>query len=184
MRNAVIFHGTSATPDANWFSWLKQELEQDGYEVWLPQLPNWSAPSTQIFFKMVAEQNFNFNEETILIGHSSGAVAIMHLLPKLGLPIKAAYLVSPFYTNLGWPALKNLFDRPFNFEAISQKAEQIFILHSDDDPYVALDQAQFISEHTGADLTILPGQGHFNTEKSQQYTEFPVLLAKIRQTAQ
>ena len=41
MKQALILHGTDATPVNNWFTWLNEQLEQDGYKVWLPQLPDY-----------------------------------------------------------------------------------------------------------------------------------------------
>lgn len=45
MKTAIILHGTLGSPDSNWFQWLKNELEQRGLTVWLPQLPQAEQPS-------------------------------------------------------------------------------------------------------------------------------------------
>ena len=37
--NIFILHGTEGHPGENWFPWLKQELEQKGYNVIVPQFP-------------------------------------------------------------------------------------------------------------------------------------------------
>lgn len=184
MRNAVIFHGTDAGPDSNWFGWLKDELEILGYEVWLPQLPNWGAPNTKMMFQEVAKSNFFFNEETILIGHSSGAVALMHLLPKLAIPVRATYLVSAFKDDLGWVNLKALFDRPIDILGVREHTDKLVFIHSNDDPYVPLDHAQYLADNTGGELIIIEGQGHFNTEKSPDFHQFPALLGKIKADAE
>ena len=89
MRNAVILHGTDGSSNSNWIPWLKDELGIIGYEVWAPDLPNAGAPNTTAYTRFIAQKNFHFNEETILIGHSSGAVAWLGLLPKLGVQVRA-----------------------------------------------------------------------------------------------
>ena len=37
--NFFIIHGIYATPEANWFPWLKKELESRGNEVIVPKFP-------------------------------------------------------------------------------------------------------------------------------------------------
>ena len=49
MKQALILHGTDATPASNWFTWLKKQLEQDDYTVWLPQPPNSDKPNTKTY---------------------------------------------------------------------------------------------------------------------------------------
>ena len=80
MKNAIIIHGNDNTPEGNWFRWLEAELQKIGYEVWLPQMPDSHLPNADRYNKLLLSHDFNFNSESILIGHSSGAVAILHLL--------------------------------------------------------------------------------------------------------
>lgn len=179
MKQALILHGTDASPAHNWFTWLKEQLEQEGYKVWLPQLPNSATPSTKTYNEfLLSSPDFKFNEETILIGHSSGAVEILSLLQHLpdDVKVEAAYLVSAFKDDLGWESLSGLFEEPFDFAKIKAKADKFVFLHSDNDPYVPFEHAQYLSEQVGGELIIKTGQGHFNTELSESYKEFPLLL--------
>lgn len=182
MKRALILHGTDASPAHNWFTWLKEQLEQEGYAVWLPQLPNSATPNTKTYNAfLLSNPDFVFDDETILVGHSSGAVEIFSLLQHLpeDVRIKAAYLVSAFKDDLGWDSLIGLFEEPFDFEKIKTKAGKFVFLHSDNDPYVPLEQAQYLSEQVGGELIVKTGQGHFNTELSESYRALPGLLAEI-----
>ena len=182
MKQALILHGTAASPEANWFRWLERSLIQNGYTVWLPQLPHAEAPNTDTYNTFIFTQSdFKINHETILIGHSSGAVEILSLLQHLpaNLMVSDVYLVSAFKNNLDWPALDGLFNEPYDYDAIRKKATSITLIHSDNDPYVPLDHAQFLADKLSANLRLLPGQGHFNTEQSADYREFPKLLELI-----
>jgi uncharacterized protein len=181
MRNAIILHGTDASPSSNWFPWLKSELSIIGYDVWVPELPNWSAPNRANFMRVIAAKNFLFNEETIIVGHSSGAVAALHLLPLTGSTIRAAFFVSAFKDTLGWPSLNGLFDREFDFAAIKQAANERIFYYSDDDPYVTPDHAEFLASATEGELVPMRGMGHFNVEKSPDFVEFHALLGRIKQ---
>jgi predicted alpha/beta hydrolase family esterase len=88
MKNALILHGTSANPHANWFDWLAGQLEANGYEVWAPQLPNADKPDMTAYRQFIFDSNFDFNDETLLVGHSSGAVAVLSVLEALPLSTK------------------------------------------------------------------------------------------------
>lgn len=178
MKNAIILHGTDNTPEGNWFRWLEKQLQERDYEVWLPQLPDAAQPNAEKYNRLLLNHGFDFNDETILIGHSSGAVAILNLLQELpeSVKIKAAFLVGVFKGPLGISARSELFPKPFDFSKIKSHCEKFVFIHSDNDPYCPLSDAEFLSEKLDGELVIEPGQGHFNLETGPQYKQFPLLL--------
>ena len=179
MTKYLILHGTDATPDSNWFMWLKGKLIGQGSEVWLPQLPNSDKPDPANYTPyLLANKDFVFDNDTVIIGHSSGSVEALHLIQNLpkGVTIKAAVLVSAFKDDLGWDSLTNLFTEPFDFESIKAHCGKFLFLHSDDDPHCPIEHADYLAEQTGGDVIEFQGQGHFNTDLSPEYKQFPELL--------
>jgi uncharacterized protein len=181
MKNAIILHGTANTPEGNWFRWLEKELKTRGYDVWLPLLPDAELPNAGKYNELLLNHGFNFNEETILIGHSSGAVSILNLLQELPkkVKIKASFLVGAFKGRLGVTARDELFPKPFDLKKIKSRCGKFIFIQSDNDPYCPLEDAKFLSEKLEGELIIKSGQGHFNLEAGPQYTEFPLLLELI-----
>lgn len=182
MKTAIILHGTLGSPDGNWFKWLKDELERRGLTVWLPQLPHAEQPSLMEWQQFVQEHcPFSINEETLIIGHSSGAILALVLAQSAIKKIGAVVDVSVFHDNsLEWQPNSRLFDVEFDWFAMRQGVNELLFIHSDNDPYVPLDQAQYVAEKTSTEMIIIPGQGHFNLEQSSKYKQFPRLLEIIK----
>ncbi len=167
MKNALILHGTGADSSSNWFPWLKKELEKRGYKVWVPDLPNAEKPDIERYNNFLfANKDWGFNSESIIIGHSSGAVEILGLLEAFpeDLIVKKCFLVGSFMNDLGWEALADLFIKPFNFEKIKKHAKEFIFIHSDNDPYCPLEHARYLSEKVDGKLIIKEGEGHFSGE--------------------
>jgi predicted alpha/beta hydrolase family esterase len=181
MKNAIILHGTGNTPEGNWFRWLEKQLQERGYEVWLPHLPDAEVPNAEKYNKLLLNHGFDFNKETILVGHSSGSVAILNLLQELpdAAKIRASFLVGAFKGPLGRDTRSELFPKPFDFEKIKSRCGKFVFIHSDNDPYCPLEDAEFLSEKLGGELVVEKGQGHFNLETGPQYKQFPLLLELI-----
>lgn len=184
MKNALILHGTKNTPNSNWQPWLKNELENLGYSVWIPQLPESDKPNIDKYNELLLNSEFNYNSQTILIGHSSGAVAILGLLQSLpeNTIVNSCYLIGSFKNNsfLNWDALDGLFLKPFDFESIKSKSKKFIFIHSDNDPYCPLEHAEFLNNQLNGQLIILPGQKHFSINTTgEKYKEFPELLELI-----
>src|SRR5579872_3230075 len=137
MKNAIILHSTSNSVDDNWYPWLKEELLKKGYKVWVPSLPDSNKPNIEKYNNFIFPQ-WEFDSDSVLIGHSSGAVAILGILENLpeGVAIDRAILVAGFKDNedLKWASLKELFERPFQWEKIRTHCKKFIILHSDNDP--------------------------------------------------
>lgn len=181
MKNALILHGTNGNSKENWFPWLEQELIKKGYEVWTPDLPHAEKPNLETYGAFIFK-NFTFTRSSVIIGHSSGAVAILGILQALpeDIVVDAAILVAGFTDNLSWDALDELFLRPFDWEKIKKHARKIVLIHSDNDPYVALRHGEKLKSHLGAELVIMPGQFHFSVSSAgPTYKTFPQLLTYL-----
>lgn len=183
MKHAIILHGTLGSPDGNWFQWLKAQLEAKGLQVWLPVLPHAEQPSLKEWAEFIyASCPFEINQETLIVGHSSGAILALILAQQNKQPIGGIVCVSVFHDNsLQWKPNNRLFDIEFDWQAIQNNAKKLLFIHSDNDPYVPLEQAQYVADNCDAELITIPGQGHFNLEQSEGYKEFPQLLDILRQ---
>lgn len=144
-------------------------------------MPDSHLPNADKYKKLLLNHGFNFNSETILIGHSSGAVAILHLLQELqeGIKVNAAFMVGAFKGEEGVTSRREFFPKPFDFEEIKSHCKKFVFIHSDNDPYCPLGDAEFLSEKLDGELVVEKGQGHFNLEAGPQYKEFPLLLRLI-----
>ncbi len=172
-----ILHGYRANPEANWFPWLAKQLKDLGHEVTVPEFP---TPATFSDWQKVLTSE-TFDEKTVLIGHSLGGTYSLRLLENSPL-IHAAILVAPPIRKLGMEELDHhnasFYDHEFVWDAIHNNCDNIIVYHSDNDPYVPLEQAKVITEKLDAELEMIPNSGHLNADAG--FTEFPQLLDKLR----
>lgn len=186
MKNTLILHCTDGTHESNWYSWLGKQLEKKGYDVWVPDLPQAHYPNIQRYNQFIlGDSEWKFNEKSILIGHSSGAVAVLGLLQDLpeGIQIDSCYIVGSFVADKNdqdWEQMKGLFEKPFDFDLIKTKAKKFIFIHSEDDPYCPLEQAEYLAEKVDGELIIKKGQKHFSIGTyGEEYKQFPFLLDLI-----
>lgn len=184
MSNIFIIHGTEGYPEENWFPWLKWELEQKGHTVFVPQFPTPPIVPAKIaeWFDVLKNHKHYINEDTIFIGHSLGGIFTLRVLEKLTHPIRAAFFVG---TPIGVRPILN-YDRDssfsgfdFDWDTIKKNSHDFTVFHSDDDPYVGLDNGRELAKNMGVELSFIPNAGHFNTKAG--YTEFPELRDKVLQ---
>jgi uncharacterized protein len=180
--NIFIIHGTEGQPSENWFPWLKQELEAKGCNVIVPQFPSPPIIAAKVseWFDVLKDYEQFINEDTIFIGHSLGGIFTLRILEGLDDPVKAAVFVG---TPIGVKPIL-YYDRDnsfsgfdFNWPAIKSKASNITVYHSDDDPYVDLENGRQLASQLGVELSFIPNAGHFNTRAG--YTEFKALLDEL-----
>ncbi len=181
MKRAIILHGTASSSQNNWFPWLKQELETLGYEVWVPDLPDAQQPNIDTYNKFLLSSNWDFNDN-LIIGHSSGSVAILGLLQALpeNITVNTALLVGTFRGNLDRDDLKDV-DIPYDYERIKNKAKQFIVIHSDNDPYCPLEGAKWVANQLGTEIVLFPGMQHFSSHLDPKFAQFPELLDLIKQ---
>lgn len=182
MNKVLILHGTSGNSQSNWFPWLKEQLEAKGWQVWVPDLPGADHPNVKRYNEYIFQnQPWEFDEDTVIIGHSSGAVEALGLLQALpeNERVKKCILIGSFKNNLDWPNLDGLFEEPFDFAKIKTHAGEFLFIHSDNDPYCPLNHAEYLAEQVGGELKVMPGQKHFSEETDPKYTKFPEILEEL-----
>lgn len=179
-----MLHGTNANHTHNWFPWLKTELQKRGYTVWVPDLPGADRPNIERYNSFLLGSNWDFNDN-LVIGHSSGAVAILGLLSelppdtKIGTAIFAGAFTKRLSESPSWGMLRELFEKPFDFEAIKQKADKLIFVHSEDDPYCPIEQAEYLCQQLDGEFVRLNGLGHFTYGLDKRFKKFPELLEII-----
>ncbi|MFH1389025.1 MAG: alpha/beta fold hydrolase [Patescibacteria group bacterium] len=184
MKNAIILHGAGNNSQGNWFPWLGSELEKRGYKVWIPDLPNSDEPNLNDWLDTIfSNKDWQFDEDSIIIGHSAGATLVLRILERLPEreQIKKAILVAGVVELGTRPDIfkykRGLVEKPFNWKKIKQSAQGFYFVASDNDPYqCGVVQSEIMHNYLGGNLIIKKGQGHFNLEKSLEYKQFPFLL--------
>jgi predicted alpha/beta hydrolase family esterase len=120
----LILHGTKGPPDGNWFPWLKAKVENHGIFAFAPRFPTPNGQSKENWDRVL--NGFDFDGDTICIGHSCGATYLLHILERLEKPIRRAIFVSGFADNLGideYDKLNETFvSHNFDFEKICRNA--------------------------------------------------------------
>lgn len=181
----LILHGTGSDSQGNWFPWLKNELESLGHEVWTPDLPDAHRPNIQQYNELLLSSGWDFND-CVVIGHSSGAVAILGLLEALSenTKVHTAVLAGAFTKRLSespsWEMLRELFEKPFDFEAIRQKAGKFIFVHSKDDPICNIDEARELCGKVDGQIIEFDGMKHFSVKTDPRFIKFPELLEVIQ----
>ncbi len=172
----VLLHGFGSNSKSNFFPWLKKELENRGYKVDVPDMPNSDNPTEEEQVNYVLK-NIKFSESTILFGHSLGAVVAMKVVEKLPHNITRLVLAGGFtkakFKDIDRP-FKDKFNWDYDYEDIKKKAGFIKILSSLNDHAVPREEGKTLSRELNAELIESETQGsHFNGEKE------PIILKNI-----
>lgn len=176
---AFIFHGTAGYPEENWFPWLKAELEKRGCKTTVPQFPTPENQTLANWLKIADKYREEMAGAPILIGHSLGGTFLLRLLER-GVKAKAAFLVG---TPIGIGSVKNqksdedFTGKPFNWKMIKENCPAFFVIQSDNDLYVPIENGRELARKLGIEMIFLPNCGHFN--KAAGFTKFEFLLQKI-----
>ncbi len=186
MTNVIIIHGAYGDPEENWFPWLKQELEKSDCKVFVPKFPTPENQTLDNWLKVFEDYKQYLTEDTIVVGHSLGPAFLLSVLEKLESPIKAAFFVAGFtgaftgkYADPNFDEINRTFaEKTFDWDKIRDNCGKFFVMHSDNDPYVSIDKAYDLAKNLNTEAIIVENAGHFN--KNAGYTEFPLILEKIK----
>ena len=161
-----------------WYAWVRDELKKRGYEVFAEDMPDAHLARAIVWLPYMAEV-IGGDTNVILIGHSSGAVAILRYLENhrsLG-----AIIVGANHTDLGFveEKLSGYYQDPWEWAKIKANTQWIAQFCSTDDPYIPLSEPRYIHEQLGTDYHELEGRGHFMVPHNPINNKFPEIIDVI-----
>ena len=177
MIKVIFIHGNgggSVHSDNQWFPYLKRELEKLKVRVVARDFPD-SDLARAIYWLPFLKNTLKADKDSIIVGHSSGAVAAMRFAEKN--TILGSILVSPSYTDLGDDKEKasGYFDHPWNWEMIKNNQQWIVQFYSTDDPYIPMKESRFIRKKLNTEYYEFTNQGHFYPKY-----EFPEIITVLK----
>lgn len=190
-RKVFIVHGWDGYPEEGWLPWLKIELEQKGFEVIVPQLPQASEPRIKKWVPALAAAVGAADAQTYFIGHSMGCQTIARYLESLpeGVKIGGAVFVGGFFKRLANLEVDDIIrdvarewlSTPLDLEKAKSHLPKSVAIFSDDDPYVPLDNQDDYKEKLNSKIIIKHNIKHFSG--SAGTLKFPAALDALLEIA-
>ncbi|HSE29350.1 MAG TPA: alpha/beta hydrolase [Candidatus Saccharimonadales bacterium] len=169
MNHAIIVHGWKSKPESNWKPWLKKELEATGaWNVDVPAMPNPEHPAASEWTEKLMQTVGRPTTNTYLIGHSLGCITILRYLEtlseneKVGGVIMIAGFGEKFSEYKGQH--DTFFDHELDWTNIREHCDKFVAIHSDNDPFIKLDQMDLFKNKLQAKGIVLHDKGHFGSE--------------------
>lgn len=177
----ILIHGKNTDPSRAWYSWLGEEVEKMGYEFVAPVLPKAADPVMEEWLAEIDKARPD--DDTVLVGHSRGGVAVMRWLEKQdpGKRVKKVILVAtnsgrlkdkaiPGESNYGFYT-----EEGYDFEKIKSHCDEFIVLHSRDDKWVPFSAGETNAAGLSARFLQFNDRGHFG----KSVNKIPELLEEI-----
>jgi predicted alpha/beta hydrolase family esterase len=173
MIKVILIHGNGgANSNDGWLPYTERELSHLGLTVINRSFPDAVKARASYWLPFIDE--LGADDNTVIVGHSSGAVAAMRYAETHRL--LGSVLVGACYTDTGDPneRASGYYDQPWNWEVIRRNQQFILQYASPSDPYIAITEPRFIQKKLHSKYFELPGRGHFEDN------EFPELVAALK----
>jgi uncharacterized protein len=158
--NAILIHGNGGgTADDIWFPWLERELTVLGLSVINQTFPDNVKARAKYWLPFL--ESLGADDNTILVGHSSGAVAAMRYAETHRL--LGSILVGVCHTDLGdaGEAASGYYAAPWRWADIKANQQWIAIYNSTDDPHIPIREPRFVAAQLQCSYFEFTDRGHF-----------------------
>lgn len=173
-KKVIFIHGNGAMSWANaWTPALQRDLSKMGVENIFETFPD-SILARKQYWMPFLHDYLQADENTLLIGWSSGAVAAMRYAQEY--KIFGSILIAPCYTDLGLETEKvsGWYDAPWEWEKIKNNQKQIALFYSNNDEYIPLSEFEMIQDKLQPVISQAFEYGHFTKLK-----EFPEVVKAV-----
>ena len=177
LPKVILIHGNGGSSAGDiWLPWLERELTRLGLEVINRTFPDNVKARATYWLPFLDE--LGAGEDTILIGHSSGAVAALRYAETHRLA--GSVVVGVCHTDLGdsGEAASGYYRRPWRWQQIRENQPWIGIFNSVDDPCIPIAEARFVAAQLRCNYFEFTDRGHFMD------SEFPEVVQFIRRQLQ
>ena len=190
-KKVFIVHGWGGTPEEDWLPWLKTQLEEKGFTVFVPQMPDTMRPQIETWVPHLKKLVGKPNKNTFFVGHSMGCQTILRYLQSLpeNSEVGGAILVAGFVhltdqileTEDDKEIAKPWLTTPLLWDKILEHTRHIITIFSDDDPFVPLRDSTIFMKKLGAEVIIEKGKGHISMNEG--IYDLPVVLNALLRMA-
>ncbi|XP_069121712.1 serine hydrolase RBBP9-like [Argopecten irradians] len=176
MTKVAIIPGNGAGDvfRANWYGWAHEKINSlPDVSADLRNMPNPITAREEIWIPFMRD-TMSCDEQTIIIGHSSGAEAAMRFAEKY--KVKGIILVSACVTDLGDENEREsgYYNRPWEWEKIKANTDFIVQFGSTDDPFIPWEEHQQVVNGLQPELHKFSDRGHFMN------SAFPELINVVK----
>lgn len=171
-KKVYIIHGWGGYPGEGWFPWLKRELENRGFKVFILQMPKSEEPRINNWVSYLGSMVNNLDDQTYFVGHSMGCQAIARYLEKItgNKKIGGVVFVAGFFkrlTNLKDDGIvssvvEEWLKTPIDLSMVERHINKSVALFSDNDPYVPLDNQGDFKNTLNSKIIIEHDMKHFS----------------------
>lgn len=185
MKKVYIVHGWGGHPQKPLYKYVKDKLEETGFNVVVPKMPNSETPTINSWIGKLNEVIKSLDEEDILIGHSVGCQAVLRYLEQTDKgKVGKVFLIAP-WMHLDKETIEEegeevieiarpWMETPIDWENVKIRAEKFVAIFSDDDPFVPLSEEELFKENLGAETYVLYNKEHFDPPSGAH--EFPEIF--------
>ena len=174
MPKAILIHGNGGSTAGDiWLPSVERELRALGLDVINCTFPDNVKARARYWLPHL--EMLDADEQTILIGHSSGAVAAMRYAETHRL--LGSILVGVCHSDLGdaSEAESGYYDAPWQWSRIRDNQEWIAIYGSSDDPHIPIAEPRFVAAQLGCSYFEFTDRGHFVDSR-----EFPEMVQFVK----
>ena len=167
-KRVFIIHGWGGYPDQGWLLALKLNLQEKGFLVYSPAMPDTHNPDIKKWVSRLSSLVNGLETTDCFVGYSLGSQAIMRYLEMLPENKKARKVVFV----AGFLRLMNLdkeeekaldpwLKERINLERVKKHCNGFTAIFSNDDPIVPLSNKDAFEKKLGAKIIIKNKMGHF-----------------------
>jgi predicted alpha/beta hydrolase family esterase len=184
-KNAIILHGMpgkeeyydieqASGSNAHWLAWLQNALMTEDIFTSNPEMPLAFEPQYEIWKKEF--ERFDINENTLLVGHSTGAGFIVRWLSEnTNITVNKVVLVAPYFDPFR-EIEEDFFNFEFDRQLVCRTISGITVFHSDNDiESIQKSTKQLLDNVDNIKYIEFHNYGHFCLEDLGMQ-EFPELL--------